>query len=176
LKCLHAIYNYLTTLIWNHPKNKSDLTPNLRLVTKHLRWNIGVADFIRELFKNNKLLIKTDMSWFIEMLLEEIRQKSPSDYYASKLLDIFRMLTLFNEKGVKRNQLEILSVFQRTKFQIIDLSRLDDHLSLYARGLQKLMEGCPPDRHQEYFSRNKLLITGELTFVIMLFQAFSCLI
>jgi hypothetical protein len=105
LKCLHAIYNYLTMLIWNHPKNKADLTYTFRLVTKHLRWNIGVADFIRELFKNNKNLVKSDISWFIELLLDEIRQKPVSDYYTSKLLDIFRMLTFFNEKGVKKNQL-----------------------------------------------------------------------
>lgn len=38
------------------------------------------------------------------------------------------------------------------------------------------MEGCPPDRYQEYFSKNKLPITGDLTYIIMFFQAFSCLI
>lgn len=176
LKCLHAIYNYLTMLIWNHPKNKADLTSTLKLVTKHLRWNIGVADFIRELFKNNKILIKSDISWFIEMLLEEVRLKPTSDYYASKLLDIFRMLTLFNEKGVKKNQLEILSAFQRTKFQILDLSNLDEQLEVYSKGLTRLMDGCPSDRHQEYFARNKLPISSELTFVVMFFQSFSCLI
>ena len=47
MRCLHAIYNYLTMLIWNHSKNKLDLTKDFKLVTKHLHWNIGVADFVK---------------------------------------------------------------------------------------------------------------------------------
>lgn len=131
LKCLHAIYNYLTMLIWDHPKNKADLSAHMRLVTKHLRWNIGVADFLRELFKNNKPLVKSKLDWFIELLLEEIRLKPYTDYYKSKLLDVLRLITLFNDRGVKKNQLEILSAFQRTKFQLIDLTDIPEHLKLY---------------------------------------------
>lgn len=65
------------------------------------------------------------------------------DYYKSKLLDIFRMVTLFNDKGVKRNQLEILSAFQRTKFQLVDLSGLPGYLEEYKRALENLLAGHP---------------------------------
>lgn len=68
--------------------------------------------------------MKSDVTWIIEMLLDQVRQKSSSDYYRSKLLDIFRLITIFNDKGVKKNQLDILSAFQRTKFQVIDLKNL----------------------------------------------------
>jgi hypothetical protein len=133
-------------LIWNHPKNKADLSSNFKLVTKHLKWNIGVADFLRELFKNNKILIKSDLVWFIELLLDEIRSRPMSDYYKSKLLDIFRMITLFNDKGVKRNQLEILSAFQRTKFQLLDLSNLPEQLEEYKKSLNNILANHPLDK------------------------------
>lgn len=133
-------------LIWNHPKNKADLSSNFKLVTKHLKWNIGVADFLRELFKNNKILIKSDLVWFIELLLDEIRSRPMSDYYKSKLLDIFRMITLFNDKGVKRNQLEILSAFQRTKFQLLDLSNLPEQLADYKNSLNSILANHPLDK------------------------------
>jgi hypothetical protein len=84
--------------------------------------------------------------WFIELLLDEIRSRPMSDYYKSKLLDIFRMITLFNDKGVKRNQLEILSAFQRTKFQLLDLSNLPEQLEDYKNSLNNILANHPLDK------------------------------
>lgn len=84
--------------------------------------------------------------WFIELLLDEIRSRPMSDYYKSKLLDIFRMITLFNDKGVKRNQLEILSAFQRTKFQLLDLSNLPEQLEEYKKSLNNILANHPLDK------------------------------
>jgi hypothetical protein len=39
------------------------------------------------------------------MLLEEVISRKNSDYYKSKLMDIFRVMTIFNDKGVKKHQL-----------------------------------------------------------------------
>lgn len=60
MKVLHAVYNFLTVLIWNHNENKKDLTYFLKNAKAHLKYNIGCIDFFREMYTNNKSLVKAE--------------------------------------------------------------------------------------------------------------------
>lgn len=76
-------------------------------------------------------------------MIKEITKRPNTDFYKSKLLDIFRPLTIFNDHGIKERQLEILSAFQKNKFQILDLQKIDHLIEEYTNSLNALIAGCP---------------------------------
>jgi hypothetical protein len=56
-KVLHAVYNFLTVLVWNNKENKDSLEYFLKKAEVHLQYNIGCIDFFREMYSNNKKLV-----------------------------------------------------------------------------------------------------------------------
>ena len=56
MKLLNSCYDFLTMLIWNHPENKQDFNI-IEIAIKHLKFNVGCAEFLRELFSNNKVAL-----------------------------------------------------------------------------------------------------------------------
>ena len=87
--------------------------------------------------------------------MEEIVARGGGDYYKSKLLDIFRPLTIFNDRGIKKRQLDVLSAFQKRKFQTIPLHNLDHLLQDYSQSLTRLVTNLPTDT-KHHFSSHKL--------------------
>ncbi len=57
MKILQAIYHLLTMLIWNNNFNKQYFIDNKDLFIPHLAYNVGCAEFIRELYLNQKYLL-----------------------------------------------------------------------------------------------------------------------
>ena len=125
MKLLEICYNFLTVLIWNHSDNKNDLMPSAKLLSNHIKFNIGCIDFIRELFTNNKPLLYSESD--ITNILNDVvtictriwynlgKHEPLSSYYKSKLLDFLRVLMVFNNKAIKSNQILVMAQLQSKK-------------------------------------------------------------
>lgn len=56
-KTLHAVYFYLTRLIIDFNINKQEFVDDREIFFDHLICNVGCAEFIRELYLNQKQLL-----------------------------------------------------------------------------------------------------------------------
>lgn len=67
----------------------------------HLRYNIGCIDFFREMYSNNKKLVKSesDLSQLVDLVVSTANKLEMSSYYKSKLIDFLRVLVIFDDKG-----------------------------------------------------------------------------
>ena len=84
----------------------------------HLPHNVGVIDFFKELYDNNKNLLynEKEINTLTKRICEIINQLPDSSFYRSKLLDFFRCLIFFNEKALQSNQIMILKIMQDDEY------------------------------------------------------------
>ena len=83
-------------------------------ILEHLTLNIGVADFMREMYDNNKNLLynESDMIAKAKMIREIVNNLPQCDFNRSKILDLLRAMVFFNDKALKTNQIAILKLLQ----------------------------------------------------------------
>jgi len=100
----------LTLLIWNHMDNKMELAKYKGFMYHHIHMNVGVVDFLRELFTNNKPLLfsEREIPIIIGHIISACDKVRNALFYKSKLLDFLRVLLVFNSKSIKSNQLLVL--------------------------------------------------------------------
>ena len=60
LKLLHLSYKFIVGLIENHQEMKPKIVPYLPVMMKHLSFNIGCIDLLREMYDNNKNMLYND--------------------------------------------------------------------------------------------------------------------
>lgn len=66
VRALNAAYNFLTVLVWNNNENKKELEGLLKVAEPHLPYNVGCIDFFKQMYTNNKKLVKNkDIKWII---------------------------------------------------------------------------------------------------------------
>lgn len=56
-KLLHLCFIFLTNIIANNQDNKLELLPHIEPMKVHLPHNVGVIDFFKELYDNNKNML-----------------------------------------------------------------------------------------------------------------------
>ncbi|CAD8053653.1 unnamed protein product [Paramecium sonneborni] len=105
-KLLHACYDYLTLIIWNHMENKIALSKYKESMYPHLQYNVGIIDFLKALFANNKPLIysQREIPNILQIILKQCDGQSLGNYYKSKLLDFLRIILIFNSSYIPQNQ------------------------------------------------------------------------
>lgn len=106
----------------------------IKLVLPHLKYRVGVPQFIYNICFNNKILVNSEdlVRTIVEAIVAACGEFSIDDYERSNLLFSLRGLVLFNEKGHERNQKLVLSIVQKNR----DL-RLIENRSLSAIGVPK---------------------------------------
>lgn len=70
-----------------------------------MQHNLYCAQFLRELFQNNKILLfnESKCSKTIDEVVKYCNDLPYHKYYKSQLLDFLRVLTIYNNKSVKVN-------------------------------------------------------------------------
>ena len=93
---------------------------------KFLHRNVGVIDFFKEMYDNNKNMLynEREIVSLTTTICEIINTLPDESFYRAKLLDFFRCLVYFNEKALRPNQIRILKTMQDDSFSriIIDVS------------------------------------------------------
>ena len=116
VRALNASYNFLTVLVWNNIDNKKELEFILRVAEPHLKENVGCIDFFKQMYTNNKKLVKSkDIASVIEKVIEYANDWALNKFQKSKLLDFLRIAVIFDDKGYDINQnmvMEIISQYQ----------------------------------------------------------------
>lgn len=182
MKVLHAVYNFLTVMIWNHNENKKDLTYFLRFSKTHLKYNVGCIDFFREMYTNNKSLVKAESE--VEEIVDEVVSIANSlelnSFYKSKLMNFLRVLAIFDDKGDTKNQniiMEVISRYQvasNNKTVFIFNSTKEFSLS------DAKYDGWTKEYEMNYKASKergeKLRISSELTYLYTFFEIFGALI
>ncbi|KAM3147677.1 hypothetical protein pb186bvf_000005 [Paramecium bursaria] len=122
-KLLSGIYNYLTLLIWNHMENKMALAKSKDLMITQLDKNVGVIDFLKVLFTNNKPLLfsEREIPNILDKVLLICNSINYNQYYKSKLFEFLRVLLIFNSRYIQSNQNLSLQKIQESKYQRIIL-------------------------------------------------------
>lgn len=94
------------------------MLPHVEHMKVHLPHNVGVIDFFKELYDNNKNLLyaEREIIRLTKRICEIINQLPDDSFYRSKLLDFFRCLIFFNEKALKDNQITILKIMQDDEY------------------------------------------------------------
>lgn len=104
-RALHAAYNFLTVLVWNHNENKKELEDLLRISECHLKFNVGAIDFYKEMYKNNmKLVKKSEIMHIVHHIIDLTNNTDIKLYQKSKLLDFLRVIVIFDDEGYDVNQ------------------------------------------------------------------------
>lgn len=90
--------------------NKMELSKSKNQMYKHIPYNVGVIDFLRELFTNNKPLLfsEREIPIIINHVVKACNSILWTQFYKAKLLDFLRVLLIFNSKAIKSNQLIVL--------------------------------------------------------------------
>lgn len=72
---------------------------------KHIPYNVGVIDYLKELFTNNKPLLfsEREIPIIIHHVISACNLTSSNEYYKAKLLDFLRVLLIFNSKAIRAN-------------------------------------------------------------------------
>lgn len=85
--------------------NKMELMKYKNMMYSHIQHNVGVIDFLRELFTNNKPLLfsEREIPFILNNVISTCNNTLNSLFYKSKLLDFLRVLLIFNSKAVKAN-------------------------------------------------------------------------
>jgi uncharacterized protein YlzI (FlbEa/FlbD family) len=82
----------------------------------HLKENVGCIDFFKQMYTNNKKLVKSkDIASVIEKVIEYANDWALNKFQKSKLLDFLRIAVIFDDKGYDINQnmvMEIISQYQ----------------------------------------------------------------
>lgn len=103
-------------LVWNNIDIKKELEFILKVAEPHLKENVGCIDFFKQMYTNNKKLVKSkDIAGVIEQVIEYANDLSLNKFQKSKLLDFLRMAVIFDDKGYDINQnmvMEIISQYQ----------------------------------------------------------------
>lgn len=92
-------------LIWNHMDNKMELAKFKNQMYKHIPYNVGVIDFLKELFTNNKPLLfsEREIPIIINHVVSSCNSVPWDQIYKAKLLDFLRVLLVFNSKSIRSN-------------------------------------------------------------------------
>jgi inositol 1,4,5-triphosphate receptor type 1/inositol 1,4,5-triphosphate receptor type 3 len=119
--------------------NKMELARYKATMYNHIHLNVGVVDFLRELFTNNKPLLfsEREIPIIISHIIGACDKVANTLYYKAKLLDFLRVLLVFNSKSIRSNQLLVLQKLQDDQFSniMVDLSK---HL------ISSKIESSPP--------------------------------
>jgi hypothetical protein len=98
MRALHAAYNFLTVLAWNNIENKKELENILKIAECHLSYNVGCIDFFKQMYTNNKKLVKkSDIKTIIELVIENANNLEIQSYLKSKLMDFLRIAVIFDD-------------------------------------------------------------------------------
>lgn len=88
----------------------------MKVAEPHLKENVGCIDFFKQMYTNNKKLVKSkDISLLIQQVIEYANDLTLNRYQKSKLLDFLRIAVIFDDKGYDINQnmvMEIISQYQ----------------------------------------------------------------
>lgn len=116
MRALHAAYNFLTVLIWNNIDNKKELENILKIAECHLSYNVGCIDFFKQMYTNNKKLVKkSEIKPIIELVIDHANNLPITSYLKSKLMDFLRIAVIFDDEGYDINQnmvMELISQYQ----------------------------------------------------------------
>lgn len=172
-KLLHLCFIFLTNIIANNQDNKLELLPHIEPMKVHLPHNVGVIDFFKELYDNNKNMLynEKEINTLTKRICEIINSLDDSSFYRSKLLDFFRCLIFFNEKALQSNQIMILKIMQDDEYTrvLIDVKPED---------VERLIQQFESDNRETEEEQVSILcrISPELTYMFTFFQVMSALI
>jgi inositol 1,4,5-triphosphate receptor type 1/inositol 1,4,5-triphosphate receptor type 3 len=67
--------------------------------------NVGVIDFLKELFTNNKPLLfsEREIPVILNHVVSACDKMPASNFYKGKLVDFLRVLIIFNSKAIRTN-------------------------------------------------------------------------
>ncbi|KAM3129578.1 hypothetical protein pb186bvf_018329 [Paramecium bursaria] len=171
MKLLNSCFDFLTMLIWNHPENKQDFNI-IDISIQHLKFNVGCAEFLRELFSNNKVTLFSEH--YIGLVTEQSIKIADSltfdEYYKSQLLDLLRILCHFNNKSIKVNQLQIMANLQNRKYNNILLNQ-----NTILNEIDSLIEQYQLKYIQSMQDQAPIYISPKLTYLFNYFQLLSIL-
>ena len=98
MRALHAAYNFLTVLIWNNIDNKKELENILKIAECHLSYNVGCIDFFKQMYTNNKKLVKkSEIKPIIELVIDHANNLPITSYLKSKLMHFLRIAVIFDD-------------------------------------------------------------------------------
>ena len=85
--------------------NKMEMARYKNFMYEHICSNVGVVDFLRELFTNNKPLLfsEREIPIITGQIISACDKASNNLFYKSKLLDFLRVLLVFNSKSIRSN-------------------------------------------------------------------------
>ncbi len=170
LKLVNAIYFYLTLIVWNNHENKKEFSHCLGQLESHVQVNLGYADFLREMYDNNKAMLynEGELQYHACLLRGVINRLPASHFYKSKLLDTFRAMIFFNEKALRVNQILILKTFQDDEYSnILIKPSFED--------LEGLIAGFEQD-YEQALTSFELPVSPALTYAYTFFNIFAVLV
>lgn len=129
-KLLHLCFIFLTNIITNNQDNKLEMLPHIEPMKVFLAYNVGVIDFFKEMYDNNKNMLynEREVHSLTSQICEIINSLPETSFYRSKLLDFFRCLIFFNEKALPFNQILILKIMQDDSYKNILISVTPDDI------------------------------------------------
>lgn len=186
MRALHAAYNFLTVLIWNNNENKKQLESILKIAECHLEYNVGCIDFFKQMYINNKKLVKkSEIKSLIEKIIGYANQMEIKYYQKSKLMDFLRIAVIFDDQGYDINQnmvMELISQYQvSSNNQIVYLKAEENtagSLSQVINRSYKMWIGeYSKQYHRATFQYHLTLnVSPQLFYVATFFEVFSALI
>jgi inositol 1,4,5-triphosphate receptor type 1/inositol 1,4,5-triphosphate receptor type 3 len=90
--------------------NKMDISKYKQSMYQHISMNVGVVEFLKELFTNNKPLLfsEREIPLILTSIIGTCDQIRNNLFYKSRLLDFLRVLLVFNSRSIRINQLLVL--------------------------------------------------------------------
>lgn len=172
-KLLHLCFIFLTNIIINNQDNKLEMLPYVEPMKAHLPYNVGVIDFFKELYDNNKNLLynEKEINSLTKCICDIINRLPDDSFYRSKLLDFFRCLIFFNEKALLTNQIMILKIMQDDEYTRVLINVMPEDV-------ERLVQQFEADNREteEEPVAAVVRLNPELTYMFTFFQVMSALI
>lgn len=88
-----------------------DFIKTVDIALKHIPYNVGCIEYLRELFANNKNLLFNEIHIVnvSELVIKSCDSLDMDKYYKSALIEFLRILVTHNNKTIKFNQLQIMA-------------------------------------------------------------------
>lgn len=120
------MYEFLTLLVFDNPRNKRILAKSILDCEKHLNTNYKAIDFMREMIRNNKdIVFKKEIVMRIVRYVLDLMNDNEDYLLKAKLFESLRLFCVYNNKVYTDNQTIILSMLQNKKYKKIMFSTID---------------------------------------------------
>jgi inositol 1,4,5-triphosphate receptor type 1/inositol 1,4,5-triphosphate receptor type 3 len=146
---------------------------------------VGCIDFYKQMYTNNKKLVKKgDIKNLIEKIIKYANNLSIKKYQKSKLMDFLRIAVIFDDEGYDINQnmvMELISEYQvSSKNKIVFLKAEEGISSSLSSTINESYELWISEYMRDYdiitLTYEPLDVSPQLCYVATFFEVFSALI